>query len=89
ERITALHAEQYPDDLLLSVPGVGAVIASVLRGHLGNLERFTNLVTAAPGPASSRSGRIRSDQSRSRDASRFARRSRSAVLTSRSSMIRV
>lgn len=43
QRITALHAEQYPDDLLLSVPGVGAVIASVLRGHLGNLERFTNL----------------------------------------------
>ena len=43
QRITALHAEQYPDDLLLSVPGVGAVIASVLRGHLGNLERFSNL----------------------------------------------
>ena len=43
ERITALHAEQYPDDLLLSVPGVGPVIAAVLRGHLGNLERFTNL----------------------------------------------
>ena len=45
QRITALHAEQYPDDLLLSVPGVGAVIASVLRGHLGNLERFTNLAS--------------------------------------------
>ena len=43
ERITALHAEQYPDDLLLSVPGVGPVIAAVLRGHLGNLERFPNL----------------------------------------------
>jgi transposase len=43
QRITALHAEQYPDDLLLSVPGVGTVIASVLRGHLGNLERFSNL----------------------------------------------
>jgi transposase len=43
QRITVLHAEQYPDDVLLSVPGVGPVIASVLRGHLGNLERFTNL----------------------------------------------
>jgi transposase len=43
QRITVLHAEQYPDDLLLSVPGVGPVIAAVLRGHLGNLERFTNL----------------------------------------------
>jgi transposase len=42
-RITTLHAEQYPDDLLLSVPGVGPVIAAVLRGHVGNLERFTNL----------------------------------------------
>lgn len=43
QRITVLHAEQYPDDLLLSVPGIGPVIASVLRGHLGNLERFPNL----------------------------------------------
>ena len=43
ERITALHAEQYPDDLLLSVPGMRPVIAAVLRGHLGNLERFPNL----------------------------------------------
>jgi len=43
ERITTLHAEQYPDDVLLSVPGIGPVIAAVLRGHLGNLERFTNL----------------------------------------------
>jgi len=43
ERITALHAEQHPDDVLLSVPGIGPVIAAVLRGHLGNLERFPNL----------------------------------------------
>jgi transposase len=43
EGITALHAEQYPDDVLLSVPGVGAVIASVIRGCVGDLERFTNL----------------------------------------------
>jgi transposase len=43
QRITVLHAKQYPDDLLLSVPGIGPVIAAVLRGHLGNLERFTNL----------------------------------------------
>ncbi len=43
QRITVLHAEQYPDDVLMSVPGIGPVIAAVLRGHLGNLERFTNL----------------------------------------------
>ncbi len=43
ERIAALHAEQYPDDVLLSVPGVGPVIASMLRGCVGNLDRFTNL----------------------------------------------
>jgi transposase len=43
QRIAALHAEQYPDDVLLSVPGVGRVIASVIRGHVGNLERFSNL----------------------------------------------
>lgn len=43
QRITALHAEQYPDDVLLSVPGVGTVIASVIRGCVGNLQRFTNL----------------------------------------------
>jgi transposase len=43
QRITVLHDQQYPDDVLLSVPGVGPVIAAVLRGHLGNLDRFTNL----------------------------------------------
>ena len=43
QRITVLHTEQYPDDVLLSVPGVGAVVASVIRGCVGNLERFANL----------------------------------------------
>ena len=42
-RIAALHARQYPDDVLLSVPGVGQVLAAVLRAHLGNLQQFTNL----------------------------------------------
>jgi transposase len=43
KRIAALHTQQYPDDVLLSVPGVGTVVASVIRGCVGNLDRFTNL----------------------------------------------
>lgn len=44
-RIAALHEEQHPRDHLLTLPGVGPVVAGVIRGILGTLERFGNLAS--------------------------------------------
>jgi transposase len=43
QRIRELHRGQHPDDPLLTVPGIGEVVAAVVRATVGNLERFTNL----------------------------------------------
>jgi transposase len=45
ERIAALHAELYPGDVLTSVPGVGPVVAGVLRAVVGDMSRFANLAS--------------------------------------------
>lgn len=43
DRIHQLHEQLHPDDVLLTVPGVGQVVAAVIRAVVGNLERFANL----------------------------------------------
>lgn len=43
DRIHQLHRQLHPDDVLLTVPGVGQVVAAVIRATVGNLERFANL----------------------------------------------
>ena len=45
ERIAALHARLYPKDRLVSVPGVGPVVAGVVRAAFGDLSRFANLAS--------------------------------------------
>ena len=45
ERIASLHAELYPEDRLISIPGVGAVVAGVVRAVVGDLSRFANLAS--------------------------------------------
>jgi transposase len=45
ERIAALHAQLYPKDRLVSVPGVGPVVAGVIRAVVGDLSRFANLAS--------------------------------------------
>lgn len=45
ERISRLHTQIFPDDSLISVPGVGSVVAGVVRGTVGNMERFANLAS--------------------------------------------
>jgi transposase len=45
KRIKALHAARHPDDLLLSIPGIGPVVAAVVRAVLGDLARFANLAS--------------------------------------------
>ena len=45
ERIGSLHAQLYPHDVLLSVPGVGPVVAGVVRAVVGDLSRFANLAS--------------------------------------------
>lgn len=44
-RITQLHQERYPDDVVVSVPGVGPVVAGVIRAVVGDLSRFSNLAS--------------------------------------------
>jgi transposase len=44
-RITELHAQRHPDDVLVTIPGIGAVIAGVVRAIVGDLSRFTNLAS--------------------------------------------
>jgi transposase len=43
ERIAQMHAQRYPDDVLLTIPGIGAVVAGVIRAIVGDLSRFANL----------------------------------------------
>ena len=43
KRIEALHASQYPDDALLTLPGVGPATAAVIRATVGDATSFTNL----------------------------------------------
>lgn len=43
QHIGALHRRLHPHDVLLTVPGVGEVVAAVIRAVVGNLERFANL----------------------------------------------
>lgn len=43
QRIAALHKQLYPNDHLLTVPGVGPTLAGVIRAVVGNLARFANL----------------------------------------------
>jgi hypothetical protein len=42
-RIVQPHAQRHPDDVLLSVPGIGPVIAGVVRAVVGDLSRFASL----------------------------------------------
>ncbi|HEV8623862.1 MAG TPA: IS110 family transposase [Acidimicrobiia bacterium] len=42
-RIATMHEGLYPDDRLLTVPGVGPVVAGVVRAVVGDLSRFANL----------------------------------------------
>lgn len=44
-RIAHLHEQLYPGDYLLTVPGVGPVVAGVIRALCGTLERFSNLAS--------------------------------------------
>jgi transposase len=63
ERIAALHAELYPKDHLLSIPGIGPVVAGVVRAVVGDLSRFANQASfrAYTGlvPRESSSGEVR------------------------------
>jgi transposase len=63
ERIAALHAQLYPTERLLSVPGVGRVVAGVVRAVVGDMSRFANLASlrAYTGlvPRESSSGEVR------------------------------
>jgi len=45
ERIASLHAELYPKDRLLSIPGIGPVVSGVVRAVVGDLSRFANLAS--------------------------------------------
>ncbi len=45
ERIGGLHNQLYPKDRLLSVPGVGPVVAGVVRAVVGDMSRFANLAS--------------------------------------------
>jgi transposase len=42
ERIALEHQRAYPDDVLLSIPGIGPVVASVVRGTIGDARDFKN-----------------------------------------------
>jgi transposase len=46
ERIRDLYLEADPQEILLSVPGVGKILAGQIRGRLGDPERFTSLAAA-------------------------------------------
>jgi transposase len=46
ERIFDLYCDADPDQLLLSVPGVGKILAGQIRGRLGDPHRFTSLAAA-------------------------------------------
>ena len=63
ERIAALHAELYPKDRLVSIPGIGPVVAGVVRAVVGDLSRFANQASfrAYTGlvPRESSSGEVR------------------------------
>jgi len=41
-RIASEHQRAYPDDALLSIPGVGPVVASVVRATIGDARDFKN-----------------------------------------------
>lgn len=43
QHINRRHDTAYPDDPLLTIPGVGKVVASIIRATVANLEQFTNL----------------------------------------------
>lgn len=43
DRICQLHEQMFAGDHLLTIPGVGPVVAGVVRAVVGNLERFSNL----------------------------------------------
>jgi transposase len=45
ERIAQLHRARHPDDVLLTVPGIGTVVAGVIRAIVGDLSRFTSLAS--------------------------------------------
>jgi hypothetical protein len=44
-RITQLHQSRHPDDVLLTIPGVGPVVAGVVRAIVGDMSRFSNLAS--------------------------------------------
>jgi transposase len=46
ERISDLYLEADPKEILLSVPGVGKILAGQIRGRLGDPSRFTSLAAA-------------------------------------------
>jgi transposase len=45
ERIAGLHAQLYPKDRLVGIPGIGPVVAGVVRAVVGDLSRFANLAS--------------------------------------------
>ena len=44
-RIGELHEQRYPQDVLLTIPGVGSTLAGVIRGVVGDMARFSNLAS--------------------------------------------
>ena len=40
ERIATLHNQLYPTDRLVSIPGIGSVVAGVIRAVVGDLSRW-------------------------------------------------
>ena len=65
QRIERLYAQADPDQILQSVPGVGAVLAPAIHGLFGDPHRFANLAAARaftgliPAPTSPASARHR------------------------------
>jgi transposase len=44
-RIAQLHQTRHANDVLLTIPGVGAVVAGVVRAVVGDMSRFSNLAS--------------------------------------------
>lgn len=44
-RIATLYDQLHSDDPLLSVPGIGPVVAGIVRATVGDLRRFANLAS--------------------------------------------
>ena len=45
ERIAELHAHTYPNDVLLTIPGIGPTIAGLIRANISDATSFSNLAS--------------------------------------------